>query len=117
MFEKIKILLILVISTAAIGGCAGSGQKVQTAPVEQTQGEPAAEVRVYRVYEVFGMDCPGCHGGIEKLVKRIPAVEKAEANWEKKQLVVTVKPGYKLDDQDVIKAIKEANFTPGKRKK
>ena len=70
-----------------------------------------------RVYEVFGMDCPGCHGGIEKLVKRIPSVEKAEANWEKKQLVVTVKPGHKLDDKDVIKAIKEANFTPVKRKK
>jgi copper chaperone CopZ len=114
MYGIAKIPLILVILVVLISGCAVSGQKVQTTPIEQPQGEPAAEVRVY---EVFGMDCPGCHGGIEKLVKFIPAVEKAEANWKKKQLVVTVKPGHKLDDQDVIKAIKEANFTPGKRKK
>lgn len=114
MFGKVKMYLILVISMVLIGGCAASRNKVQPVSTEQTQGETAAEVRVY---EVFGMDCPGCHGGIEKLVKRIPSVEKAEANWEKKQLVVTVKPGHKLDDKDVIKAIKEANFTPVKRKK
>ena len=68
-----------------------------------------------RVYEVFGMDCPGCHGGLEKLVKKIPAIQQAEANWKKKQLVVSVRPGAELSDEDIYDAIRRANFTAGKR--
>ncbi len=68
-----------------------------------------------RVYEVFGMDCPGCHGGLEKLVKKIAAVQDAEANWQKKQLVVTLQAGVELYNEDVYDAIRRANFTPGKR--
>jgi copper chaperone CopZ len=61
------------------------------------------------------MNCPGCHGGLEKLVKKIPAVQQAEANWVKKQLTVTVEPGTELNDEDIYDAIRRANFTPGKR--
>ncbi|MHC4125384.1 MAG: heavy-metal-associated domain-containing protein [Planctomycetota bacterium] len=68
-----------------------------------------------RVYEVFGMSCPGCHGGLEKLVKKIPAVQEAEANWQKKQLVVIVHPEVELNDEDIYDAIRRANFTLGKR--
>ena len=68
-----------------------------------------------RVYEVFGMDCPGCHGGVEKLVDEIPAVEKSEANWKEKQLTVVVRPGSDLKDEDVLDAIVRANLTPGER--
>ena len=68
-----------------------------------------------RVYEVFGMDCPGCHGGLEKLVKKIAAVKEAQANWQKQQLIVVVQPDAELDDEDIYDAIKRANFTPGER--
>ena len=68
-----------------------------------------------RVYEVFGMDCPGCHGGLEKLVKKIPDVQQAEANWVKKQLVVMVRPEAELNDEDIFDAIRRANFTAGNR--
>lgn len=68
-----------------------------------------------RVYEVFGMDCPGCHGGVENLIKKIPAVQDAKANWQKKILTVWIKPGAVLNDDDIFDAIKKANFTPGKR--
>lgn len=68
-----------------------------------------------RVYEVFGMDCPGCHGGLEKLVTKIPNVLQAEANWQKKRLVVFIRPGTQLSDDDIYDAILRANFTPGKR--
>ncbi len=70
-----------------------------------------------RVYEVYGMDCPGCHGGLEKLVKKIQSVQQAEANWLKKQLVVTVRPEVELNDEDIYDAIRRANFTPGNRLK
>ena len=61
------------------------------------------------------MDCPGCHGGLEKLVKKIPAIQAAKANWVKKQLVVAVRPEAELSDDDIYDAIKRANFTAGKR--
>ena len=82
---------------------------------ENAGAELAQKVSETRVYEVFGMDCPGCHGGLEKLVMKLPAVQKAEANWKEKQLAVTVKPGQQLNDEDIHDAIKRANFTVGKR--
>ena len=77
-----------------------------------TESMEASETRVY---EVFGMDCPGCHGGLEKLIKKIPAVQKSEANWLQKQLVVTVRPEVELNDEDIYDAIRRSNFTPGKQ--
>jgi copper chaperone CopZ len=68
-----------------------------------------------RVYEIFGMNCPGCHGGLEKLVKKVSGVQEAEANWQKQQLVVIVNPEVELKDEDIYDAIQRANFTPGKR--
>ena len=67
------------------------------------------------MYEVFGMGCPGCHGGLEKLVKKIPNIQRADANWVKKQLVVTIPPEVELNDEDIYDAIRRANFTPGNR--
>jgi copper chaperone CopZ len=69
-----------------------------------------------RVYEVFGMDCPGCHGGIEKLVDKLPAVQKSEANWEKQELKIWINPEKGVKDEDIIDAIERANLTPGERK-
>ena len=68
-----------------------------------------------RVYEVFGMDCPACASGLNKLVVKIPSVGKSEADWKGKKLKVTVKSGDDLQDEDIFDAINKANFTPGKR--
>jgi len=87
-------------------GCSTTDQGPASSVVEGSE---------IRVYEVFGMDCPGCQGGVEKLVKKIPAVQDAKADWKKKKLTVAVRPGSDLDDEDVLDAIRRANFTPGKR--
>lgn len=87
-------------------GCAIVGRNVMEKPTEEYET---------RIYEVFGMDCPGCQGGLNKLVKKIPAVQDSEANWEEKQLVVRVRPKAQLNDEDIYDAIRRANFTPGKR--
>ncbi len=100
-------MLTLVVAVLLAGGCATADRTVSTEP-----GNTNLEVRIY---EVFGMDCPGCHGGLEKLVLRVPGVESAEANWEQKRLTVTVSSGADLDDDAVYAAIREANFTPGER--
>lgn len=103
--NTVMFLTLAVIGVLAFG-C--------NSPQEQTAltAEEGVEIRVY---EVYGMDCPGCHGGVEKLVNKIPAVEKSQANWKTKELAVVVRAGSELDDEEVYDAIRRANFTPGKR--
>jgi copper chaperone CopZ len=101
-------VLILSVLFACGVGCATTGPGVTVESSEESEK---------RVYEVFGMNCPGCHGGVEKLVKKIPGVQQAEANWKEKRLVVIVRPRTALNDEDVYDAIRRANFTAGKRLK
>ncbi len=68
-----------------------------------------------RIYEIFGMDCPGCHGGLENLVNKVPGVKSSQANWEKQQLRVVLYANVEVDDEAIHEAIKRANFTPGER--
>lgn len=68
-----------------------------------------------RIYEVFGMDCPGCHGGIEKLVNKIQGVKKSEANWEKQELKIWVDPAKSVKDEAIFDAIERANLSSGNR--
>ena len=87
-------------------GCAATGR--ESAKMSYKNSE-------IRIYEVFGMDCPACASGLDKLVKKIPGVLKSEANWKEKRLVITVSNEEQVEDDDIIDAIKQANFTPGKR--
>jgi copper chaperone CopZ len=102
----------LVISTALwivmsmVTGCSSRSAKVP---------EPVDESHEVRIYEVFGMDCPACHGGVENLVLKIPGVLDAKADWKKRRLTVVLEPGVPVDDERVYDAIRRANFTPGKR--
>ena len=102
LFFSISVYLILAV------GCA-SNKQISMLELENKFDK--------RVYEIFGMDCPGCHGGVEKLVGKIPGIQHAEANWEKNQLVLFVERNKTLSDEDIYNAIKNANFTPGKRLK
>lgn len=92
----------------AVAGCASRGH--------QAEGGPATGGEV-RIYEVFGMHCPGCEGGLDKLVRKIRDVEHVESNWEESWLKVTLRPGARMDDRKIHDAVKRANFTPGKRLK
>lgn len=77
--------------------------------------EVADENNEIRVYEVFGMDCPGCHDGLENLVNEIPEVVTSKANWEKQRLQVVLRPDSEIDDAKILNAIERANLTVGKR--
>ncbi|NQU66872.1 MAG: heavy-metal-associated domain-containing protein [Candidatus Marinimicrobia bacterium] len=68
-----------------------------------------------RIYEVFGMDCPGCHGGLENQLTALDGVDGAKADWVQKQVTVWVSQGNLIGDEDIHEAIKRANFTPGDR--
>ena len=100
--------IVCAFLTGALGGCASQAYHAESGAA--TGGE-------VRVYEVFGMHCPGCEGGLDKLVRKIRDVESVESNWEESWLKVTVRPGAQLDDRQIYDAVKRANFTPGKRLK
>lgn len=68
-----------------------------------------------RIYEVFGMDCPGCHGGIEKQVNALDGVIDSRADWTTKQVTILVDSSVNVTDVEIHAAIERANFTPGKR--
>ncbi|MHC4288084.1 MAG: cation transporter [Planctomycetota bacterium] len=82
---------------------------------EQNQTAVSLQDPNARVYEVLGMNCPACHGGLEKLVKKVPGIKEAQANWQKKQLIVIVDPNAEVEDEAIYDAIKRANFTPGQK--
>lgn len=67
------------------------------------------------VYQIFGMDCPGCHGGVENLLKKINGIKTAKANYLKQEVLLVLEPDSKLDEKAVREAIEAANFTLGKR--
>jgi copper chaperone CopZ len=109
------LFLILVTLTFCVIGCNDAEKSSSAKTLDVTA--KAVDGLETREYEIFGMDCPGCHGGLEKLIKKIPAIQDAQANWVKKQVIVTVKADAKLSDDDVYDAIKRSNFTVGKRTK
>ena len=103
---KFHIILILVILPVIV--LAADTRSDSTVLSDSLNGQ-------VRIYEVFGMDCPGCHGGIENLVNKIPGVKKSEANWEKQKIKIWVDPAKGVKDEAIFDAIERANLTPGER--
>lgn len=64
-------------------------------------------------YEVFGMGCPGCHGGLENHLDKLPQVKSASANWQKDKVSLTLYPCMTLPEEDFQEAVEKANMTPG----
>lgn len=107
-FQFVITLFLTVFSATAI---AGSGYEN-----DQNKNDSIQQNKVIR-YEVFGMDCPGCQSALEKQVKKIDGVSEAKASWQKKQVVVTLKPDAKVKEEEITARIKKANFTPGEKLK
>jgi copper chaperone CopZ len=62
-------------------------------------------------YVVYGMDCPGCEGGLEKQVNKIPSVKFSKANWVNQELIIVLKHDSVLNPIELEKRVKKANFT------
>lgn len=101
-----KYIIVSIIALGLIAGC-GSNRKGLLDLVE--------DGKEYRLYEVYGMDCPGCHGGLENQINKLSGVIAAKANWEKQQLELVLTTSANITDEVIFEAIKKANFTPGKR--
>lgn len=102
--------VIFVAGLLLVVGCENSNQDINQDVFGSDKGE-------IRIYEVFGMDCPGCQSGLEKLVNKIPGIEASQASWKEKRLSVILKEGASIEDEEIYDAIRRANFTHGKRLK
>ena len=102
------VLVLFATGTLGLAGCSSN-------PEPET--DPAAEVVTVQTYEVFGMDCPGCHGGLENLALDIPGVGTAKASWQDKELTLGIEDGAEVSDEAVREAVARANFTAGERLK
>lgn len=100
---RLLITLVAAWSLVCLTGCA-------------TRGAFPPDVRMETVtYEVFGMDCPGCHGGLEKNLSKISGVVDATASWKAKTVAIRVLAEQTVDPTEIEAAIKNSNFTMGKR--
>ena len=69
------------------------------------------------VFSVYGMDCPGCEGGLEKQINKIGSVKFSDANWLKQDLRVVLFQDSTLNENELEKRVKKANFTFEKESK
>ncbi|NQT61349.1 MAG: heavy-metal-associated domain-containing protein [Candidatus Marinimicrobia bacterium] len=105
--NKYRLLTILAIVSTLLISC---GSKPESVLPEEWAGR--GEIRVY---EVFGMDCPGCHGGLEKQLNALDGVVDSRADWTSQQVMVLIEEGVEVSDANIHEGMKRANFTPGKR--
>ncbi len=62
-------------------------------------------------FTVYGMDCPGCEGGLEKQVNKIPYIKYSKANWVNQELKVVVEKDSIINIDELEKRVNKANFT------
>lgn len=62
-------------------------------------------------YTVYGMDCPGCEGGLVKQVNKLPWVASSKASWKQQELEVVVKKDSVANVDDLETRVRKANFT------
>ncbi len=58
------------------------------------------------IIKVAGMSCNHCKMAVEKALKAVPGVEKAQVDLEKKQAVVEGTP----QREELVKAIEDAGY-------
>lgn len=63
------------------------------------------------IFTVYGMDCPGCEGGLEKQVNKISAIKYSKASWIKQELRIVVWQDSVLNAVELENRVKKANFT------
>jgi len=100
------ISMLFVSSTSLF---AGNELQQQVAPKDSLKNSTTV------CYEVFGMDCPGCQSALEKQIKKIDGVADAKASYKDKEVRITIKPDAVVQEEEIHKRIKKANFTPGKK--
>jgi len=110
-----KGIIIVLITTFAIVSQNSYGQSKEQ--VQQSETKDTTNNKNVITYTVYGMDCPGCQGALEKQLNKISWVTSAEANWLKQEVKVEITADSLLVEKEIYKKIRKANFTPAEKKK
>lgn len=107
-------LLFAVLLGLMISGIASAQNKTTHDSVIISREEAQTDTLVFTVY---GMDCPGCEVGLEKQVNKIASVSYADADWLKQELRIVMVRDSSLNESELEKRVKKANFTLEKEEK
>lgn len=110
-----SIIVTALLILFALVSLQSYGQSVDK--TQQTEAKDTAQSKKIVTYTVYGMDCPGCQGALEKQINKISWVTNSEANWIKQEVKVEVTNDSLLVDEEIYKKIRKANFTPVEKKK
>ena len=104
--RKIQIILsVLLLSAIPIHSRAQNSSGID--PVHATQIVQSDTL----TFTIYGMDCPGCEGGLEKQVNKIPSIKYSNADWVKQELKIVLVQDSTLNLKALEKRVKKANFT------
>lgn len=98
-----SIVLLLILPTILM-----AQNNIDNDKINQIQQNVNTDTLVYTIY---GMDCPGCEGGLEKQVNKIPSVQFSDADWVKQELRIVLVQDSTLNVNELEKRVKKANFT------
>ncbi|MCF8336965.1 MAG: cation transporter [Bacteroidales bacterium] len=99
----VTVFVFIIVTPAAFGQSDTAGEQTVVSKSDTLE------------FTVYGMDCPGCEGGLEKQVNKMESVQSSEANWRKQQLKVVPMGGTPVELKALEKRIKKANFTLDKK--
>ena len=85
-------LLFLALSWTTASASAAGGEKI--------------------VMEIKGMTCPFCAQGVKKQIRKLSGVQSVKVSSKKGQAVVITKPGARVSDAALRKAVIKAGFKP-----
>jgi copper chaperone CopZ len=113
MNQYILLFAIIMINISTMYAQTKVDHKMQSKQNESLLSPEHSVAGDTLVYEVFGMDCPGCHGALEKQVNKLNGVDASSANWLNQEIMIVVKKDSVLKEEELFEKIKKANFTPG----
>lgn len=105
---KSTLITVVIFTTILIFAGFSNSQLTATDFSQQSEAVSASDTLEFTVY---GMDCPGCEGGLEKQVNKIPSVASSDANWVKQKLEIVLKKDSTLNLEQLKERVKKANFT------
>lgn len=84
-----------------------------TVPLLAQQAPATAPPGRQAVVAVKGMACSACAHRLQKVLSKMPGVEKAEVRLEKEQAILLLAAEAKISDKQIEETVRNAGFVPG----
>lgn len=98
----LAVLLALGLGVPAVAA-AQTREHDSPADVDELKGDV--------VLYVDGMTCPFCSYGLEKKLTRLEAIEHIQIDLDKGRVVLTLREGESVTDEELEKAVDDAGFS------